>query len=193
MAKAYGATVGKLSANSIGTLPFLLDPLSSPFANHPSYLLDQVNAGQSKLFAGQSKLFATIAGHQKAGDCSEQQRCLPHGRANIMATVNPSWGVPSVTSSTNLGPLTTSISFPANCFTNLYDFQTYGLGAPYTYETQGCALSTCCPYDKFYTNGWGWFSSYYSPAVCPSEYKSCAPYTALVKEPDETAIFCCPQ
>jgi hypothetical protein len=70
----------------------------------------------------------------------------------------------------------TSFSFPSNCLSNLYDFSTYGLDAPWTYETQGCALSTCCPSNNYYTVGWVWFRRYYSPGVCPSDYHSCAPY-----------------
>ncbi|KAF8852706.1 hypothetical protein BDZ45DRAFT_749286 [Acephala macrosclerotiorum] len=67
-----------------------------------------------------------------------------------MTTTYPSpntWTVPTITSSTNLGPLTTPFSAPPDCLQNLYDFQTAGLipGDLYTYYTQGCAISSCCP------------------------------------------------
>jgi hypothetical protein len=67
-----------------------------------------------------------------------------------LSTTYPSpntWTVPTVTSSTNLGPMTTPFSAPPDCLQNLYDFQTPGLipGDLYTYYTQGCAISSCCP------------------------------------------------
>jgi len=71
LAKAYGATVGKLSADSIETLPLLLDRFGSPLANHQITLLGQLNAGPSKLFA-------TTAGHQKAGNCGGSSSVACH-------------------------------------------------------------------------------------------------------------------
>ncbi|KAK2738163.1 hypothetical protein FQN55_000783 [Onygenales sp. PD_40] len=98
------------------------------------------------------------------------------------------------TSFTNLGPLPTT-SFPADCLSELWDLRTTGLGLPWTYNTQGCAVSTCCPSDNAYTEGWAWMTSYYSPGVCPSQYRSCRPPampTALSSSQGETVAFCCP-
>jgi len=60
--------------------------------------------------------------------------------------------------------------------------------------TQGCALSTCCPYSKFYTTANAWYSSYYSPAVCPENYHTCNGPTEVSSAlaTGETAKFCCP-
>jgi len=104
--------------------------------------------------------------------------------------------VPSFMTYHNLGSLAPTY-FPANCLTDWWDMQTQGLGMPrtWTYHTQGCATSTCCPFGKFYTEGWAWMTSYYSPGVCPSQYKSCVPPsapTALSSAPGETIAFCCP-
>jgi hypothetical protein len=102
--------------------------------------------------------------------------------------------VPSWTTSTNLGPLPTT-AFPSNCLESLWDFNTPGLGMPWTQMTQGCAASTCCPSGNFYTEPWAWMTSYYSPGVCPSQYRSCdgppAP-SALSSAPGEIIAFCCP-
>ncbi|KAK6538138.1 hypothetical protein TWF694_011020 [Orbilia ellipsospora] len=102
--------------------------------------------------------------------------------------------IPSWTTSTNLGPLRTT-AFPADCLLSLWDFNTNALGQPWTQMTQGCAISTCCPYGNFYTEPWAWMTSYYSPGVCPEQYRSChGPYppSALSSEPGETIAFCCP-
>jgi len=64
------------------------------------------------------------------------------------ATSNPNtWSVPTVTASTNLGPLTAPAALPTDCLQKLWDFQTPGLGTGvlYSYYTQGCAASSCCP------------------------------------------------
>ncbi|KAK6530238.1 hypothetical protein TWF694_003602 [Orbilia ellipsospora] len=75
--------------------------------------------------------------------------------------------IPSWTTSTNLGPLPTT-SFPPDCLSSLWDFNTPALGLPWTQMTQGCAISTCCPYGNFYTEPWAWMTSYYSPDYnCP--------------------------
>ncbi|KAK2797554.1 hypothetical protein FQN50_009149 [Emmonsiellopsis sp. PD_5] len=98
------------------------------------------------------------------------------------------------TSFTNLGPLPTT-AFPADCLSELWDLQTTGLGIPWTYNTQGCAVKTCCPSDNAYTEAWAWMTSYYSPGVCPSQYRSCRPPampTALSSSQGETIAFCCP-
>ena len=104
--------------------------------------------------------------------------------------------VPSFTTYHNLGPLAPT-SFPVNCLTDWWDMQTIALGMPsvWSYHTQGCATSTCCPSGIFYTEGWAWMTSYYSPGVCPSQYKSCVPPsapTALSSASGETIAFCCP-
>ncbi|PMD53547.1 uncharacterized protein K444DRAFT_619082 [Hyaloscypha bicolor E] len=102
--------------------------------------------------------------------------------------------IPPWTTSTNLGPLPTT-AFPSDCLASLWDFNTPALGMPWTQMTQGCAASTCCPYGNFYTEAWAWMTSYYSPGVCPSQYRSChgpMPPSALSTAPDETIAFCCP-
>ncbi|KAH8648210.1 hypothetical protein BGZ60DRAFT_521140 [Tricladium varicosporioides] len=102
--------------------------------------------------------------------------------------------IPSWTTSTNLGPLPTT-AFPSDCLSQLWNFNTNGLGMPWTQMTQGCAAKTCCPYGNFYTEPWAWVTSYYSPGVCPSQYRSCpgpsAP-SALSTASGETIAFCCP-
>jgi len=103
---------------------------------------------------------------------------------------------PSFTTSTNLGPLTTTLSFAPNCFSNFYDMNIEGLGPPGEFKTQGCCISSCCPFDNFYTKEWAWMTSYYSPGVCPSDYQSCDPPTrtglVLTSNPGEKIYFCCP-
>jgi hypothetical protein len=107
------------------------------------------------------------------------------------------YSIPSVTSSTNLGPLTTPITLPAICQSALYDFQTPGLWSynPYswTYYTQGCAVSSCCPSSTPYSKPWDWLTTYYSPAVCPDAYITCAGPENLTPRAEETLAFCCPQ
>ncbi|KFY70227.1 hypothetical protein V499_09351 [Pseudogymnoascus sp. VKM F-103] len=102
--------------------------------------------------------------------------------------------IPSWTTSTNLGPLPTT-AFPSDCLNNFWNFNTPGLGMPWTQMTQGCAAKTCCPSGNVYTEPWAWMTSYYSPGVCPSQYRSCsgppAP-SALSSAPGETIAFCCP-
>lgn len=103
--------------------------------------------------------------------------------------------IPPLTTSTNLGPMITPISFPGDCLSSLYDFNTLGLGLPWTYQTQGCALSTCCPYGNYYTEGYAWLTSYYSPAVCPVSYKKCPLPTKLASLSSgggESIALCCP-
>jgi hypothetical protein len=104
--------------------------------------------------------------------------------------------IPAITTSHNLGPLP-STSFPSNCLSDWWNFQTeaYGLNTVWSYHTQGCATSTCCPSDIFYTERYAFLSSYYSPGVCPDQYRSCAPpggATALSSKADETIAMCCP-
>ncbi|KAH6886934.1 hypothetical protein B0T10DRAFT_575324 [Thelonectria olida] len=104
--------------------------------------------------------------------------------------------VPDFTTSTNLGPLTTTASFPDDCLSKLYDMNTGGLGMPWTYQTQGCAISTCCPSENSYTEPYEWMTSYYSPGVCPSQYRACDPPsspTELDSASGETIAFCCPK
>lgn len=118
-------------------------------------------------------------------------------RGAMSETTNPRPRVtmPDFTTSTNLGPLTTKASFPEECFSDLYDMHTIGLGLPWTYNTAGCAVSSCCPSSQPYTYDWGWMTSYYSPGVCPSGYRGCDPPgepTQLSTKPGETIAFCCP-
>ncbi|KFZ20223.1 hypothetical protein V502_03264 [Pseudogymnoascus sp. VKM F-4520 (FW-2644)] len=102
--------------------------------------------------------------------------------------------IPSWTTSTNLGPLPTT-AFPSDCLNSIWNFNTPGLGMPWTQMTQGCAAKTCCPSGNVYTEPWAWMTSYYSPGVCPSQYRSCAgppAPSALSSAPGETIAFCCP-
>lgn len=48
---------------------------------------------------------------------------------------------PPFTTSYNLGPITKSLSFPPDCYTNHYDFRTNGLGFPWAYTTAGMPVS----------------------------------------------------
>ncbi|KAK2748588.1 hypothetical protein FQN55_004141 [Onygenales sp. PD_40] len=101
---------------------------------------------------------------------------------------------PPFTESTNLGPLPTT-SFPSNCLETLWDMNTAGMGIPYTYNTQGCAIKTCCPDENRYTEDWAWMTSYYSPGVCPEQYRSCPPpegTAELATSQGESIAFCCP-
>jgi hypothetical protein len=102
--------------------------------------------------------------------------------------------LPPFTTSKNLGQLPL-VSFPNDCISSLWDMQTTGLGLPWTYETAGCAVSTCCPSSNFYTEPWAWYTSYYSPGVCPSQYTACsAPFSFLTATlaKDESIALCCP-
>ncbi|KAK2801542.1 hypothetical protein FQN51_005249 [Onygenales sp. PD_10] len=101
---------------------------------------------------------------------------------------------PPFTESTNLGPLPTT-SFPSDCLETLWDMNTAGMGIPYTYNTQGCAIKTCCPDENRYTEDWAWMTSYYSPGVCPEQYRSCPPpegTAELATSQGESIAFCCP-
>lgn len=103
---------------------------------------------------------------------------------------------PTFTTFTNIGPITTSLSFPPDCYTDHYDFQTWGLGFPWRYTTAGCAISSCCPSGKYYSQGFAWMTSYYSPGLyCPSNYHTCSPPPSpyqLSSTSGETIAFCCP-
>lgn len=105
------------------------------------------------------------------------------------------WSYVKITSSTNIGPMTTPFKFPSDC-TNLYDFHTTVLGQPdwSTLYTGGCVMSSCCPYSAFYTTDRAWYSSYYSPAVCPQGYQTCdGPWeVASALQTNEHVRFCCP-
>lgn len=103
--------------------------------------------------------------------------------------------IPPLTSYVNLGPLPTPISFPASCTNTLYDMRHTYLGLNQFQPTAGCALKDCCPSSKFYTEAWAWYTSYFSPAVCPHDYTSCpGPISPIVLStlPGETVSFCCP-
>ena len=112
---------------------------------------------------------------------------------HVMAT----WTVPAVTSSTNLGPLTSPLTFPDDCLSKFWDFQTPGLQPPagqsaWSYLTQGCAVTSCCPSSQTYSEAYQWLTSYYSPGVCPHLYKECMGPDNLTPNPGETVAFCCP-
>jgi hypothetical protein len=95
---------------------------------------------------------------------------------------------------TNIGSLGPT-SFPSDCLQSLWAFHTSLNDEFFSYLTQGCAASTCCPSGNFYTESWGYVTSYYSPGVCPSQYYSCPlalASTSLPYEPGETVVFCCP-
>lgn len=102
--------------------------------------------------------------------------------------------LPTISWSTNAGPLTTPATLPANCLDELWNLKTKGLmpGAAYTYFTQGCAISSCCPSSTPYSRAYEWLSTYYSPAVCPQSYRACAPPPSFTVEVDEKVAFCCP-
>ena len=114
-----------------------------------------------------------------------------------MSTSSDPWTVPTVTSSTNLGPLLTPLTLPSDCLSKIWDFGTPGIQpAALTpldaYFTQGCAISSCCPSSAPYSEAYQWLTTYYSPAVCPVSYKNCAGPTNLTPSPSETIVFCCP-
>ena len=100
-----------------------------------------------------------------------------------------------VTPSTNLGALTTPVSFPAIC-TNQFDFHTTILGKDSwsSLLVGGCALSQCCPSSQFYTSESAWYHSYFSPGVCPQGYQTCDGPTELetILPAEESVLFCCP-
>jgi hypothetical protein len=60
----------------------------------------------------------------------------------------------------------------------------------------GCAISSCCPSGKYYSQGFAWMTSYYSPGLyCPSNYHTCSPPPSpyqLSSASGETIAFCCP-
>ncbi|KAL3963379.1 hypothetical protein ACCO45_000383 [Purpureocillium lilacinum] len=127
-----------------------------------------------------------------SGDLAGEKR--PAMPTTTITVANVTYTLPDITTSTNLGLLPTT-SFPSNCLNDLYDMRTTGLGLPWNYNTLGCALSSCCPSSRPFTSPWGWMTSYYSPGVCPSGYRTCSPPmapTQLSSEPGETIAFCCP-
>lgn len=99
------------------------------------------------------------------------------------------------TTYTNLGSLGPT-SFPSECLQSLWQFHNSDIdNDPFYYYSQGCAASTCCPSSNYYTDYHGYISSYYSPGVCPSEYRECTPPPAPSTIPTssgETIAFCCP-
>jgi hypothetical protein len=95
---------------------------------------------------------------------------------------------------TNLGSLGPT-SFPPECLESLWDFHTSIRDDIYFYLSQGCAASSCCPSSNVYTESYAYMTSYYSPGVCPSQYRACSPPsppTTLLSNPGETIAFCCP-
>ncbi len=111
-------------------------------------------------------------------------------------TPTTTWQYVPITSSTNLGAMLTPTAFPSGC-TDIYNFNTTVLGAtgwPTTFYTGGCAMSSCCPFGRFYTTALAWYSSYYSPAVCPQRYITCpGPWEVQSSLPrNEHVRFCCP-
>lgn len=104
------------------------------------------------------------------------------------------YAISSVTSYTNLGPMPTVLTFPPNCQTDAFDFlgSTAGIGVPWTYYTQGCALSSCCPSSHVYSTPFEWYSKYYSPGVCPYGYATGPVDPIISTASDETVRWCCP-
>ncbi|KAK3364173.1 hypothetical protein B0T25DRAFT_598025 [Lasiosphaeria hispida] len=103
--------------------------------------------------------------------------------------------IPAWTTSVNLGSLPTT-SFPTDCLASIWDLHQKGLGLPWSYNTQGCTVRTCCPSGNFYTENWAWMTSYYSPGLaCPAKYRKCPPPpspSTISSQPGETIAFCCP-
>ena len=112
--------------------------------------------------------------------------------STISTTISTTYPIPTITSYTNLGPIPTTITFPPNCQTDVFDFNADGIGVPYTYYTQGCALSSCCPSSHVYSTAFEWYSNYYSPAVCPSGYTSGPADPIISTQSGETVKWCCP-
>jgi len=108
-----------------------------------------------------------------------------------------SWTIPPVISTTNLGAMLSPVSLPNDCLNDVWNFQTGGLadGEFYTYFTQGCAISSCCPSSTPYYYPYEWLVSYYSPAVCPRSWRSCSgpPSGHVPSATGETVAFCCPR
>ena len=121
-------------------------------------------------------------------------------QACTMASTTPSssaasvttYTIPTITSYVNLGPLPTTVKFPPDCQTDVYDFDALGIGVPWTYYTQGCALSTCCPSGHVYSTAFEWYSKYYSPAVCPYGYTPGPMDPIISTSSNENARWCCP-
>jgi hypothetical protein len=94
----------------------------------------------------------------------------------------------------NLGPLTTAVSFPSSCGEHFYDMRTTYLGINgFTLPTAGFELSQCRPSGIVYTHEWAWYSSYFSPGVCPLGYNRCAAPQTLSSVSGETIALCCPE
>ena len=107
-------------------------------------------------------------------------------------SVSTLYAIPTITSYINVGPMTTAINFPANCRNDVYDFGESGIGLPYSYYTQGCALSSCCPSNHVYSSAFEWYSYYYSPAVCPFGYTQGPVDPIISTASGENARWCCP-
>ena len=126
-----------------------------------------------------------------------------HPHVSIMATATSTatslYTIPTVISSTNRGAMLTPVPLPTDCLKDAWNFQAGGLiqmdPSFYTYFTQGCAISSCCPSSTPYSNSYQWLSTYYSPAVCPQSYQTCLgpPAEYLTPESGETVMFCCPE
>ena len=122
---------------------------------------------------------------------------VPKTTATEDTTPTTTWDYVSITSSSNLGAMVTPMVFPPGC-TDIYRFDTSVLGMPAwwptTFYTGGCAMSSCCPFGRVYTTALAWYSSYYSPAVCPQSYVTCpGPWEVQSGLPrNEHVRFCCP-
>lgn len=107
------------------------------------------------------------------------------------------FALPTMISATNAGPMTTPAVLPSDCLSALWDFQMDGLW-PYnpsrwTYFTQGCAVSTCCPgSQKPFSTAYQWLSTYNSPGVCPVNWRECPGPAVVTSSTSETVAFCCP-
>lgn len=105
--------------------------------------------------------------------------------------------IPTVTSTVNVGSMTSPAPLPTDCLSSLWNFQTLPLWPfnpfSWTAYTLGCAVSSCCPGSQQpYSEPYQWLTTYHSPAVCPREHKTCPGPGNLTPGPGETLAFCCP-
>lgn len=75
------------------------------------------------------------------------------------ASVLSTYPVSTITSYTIMGSMPTPLSFPDKCRSSLYDMQNNGIGVSWTYYTQGCALTECCPSGNAYTTPYRMYPS----------------------------------
>lgn len=87
----------------------------------------------------------------------------------------------------NIGPLTTTYSAPAACFTEQYT-TTRGVG---TWLALGVESRWDCYPPGFSTVDTAW-AAYYSPGVCPASYTPAATLPWRWLAPSESGYNCCP-